>query len=74
MTMPIEALPVTQIKFAGRCTALRWLAFTGLSRWYWCIRTRWQLADLDAHGLRDIGLSEADRKHECARLFWDGTS
>ncbi len=45
-----------------------------LSGWYWGVRTRRQLAELDTHGLRDIGLSDADRKRECARRFWHGLS
>lgn len=32
--------------------------------------SRAELARLGAHELRDIGLSPADRAHECAKPFW----
>lgn len=72
--MHSETFPGPQIKFARRGTALLSSVMTRLSAWYWSARTRRQLAELDAHGLRDIGLSEADRRRECARPFWHGLS
>lgn len=35
------------------------------------IRTRQHLAELDAHMLRDIGLSKADARAEAGRAPWD---
>lgn len=34
-------------------------------------RQRSALADLDAHALRDIGLTEAEARREARRPFWD---
>jgi uncharacterized protein YjiS (DUF1127 family) len=33
-------------------------------------RQRLALLDLDSRLLRDIGLSQADVRHECAKPFW----
>jgi uncharacterized protein YjiS (DUF1127 family) len=38
--------------------------------WLRRIRTRQQLRVLDAAQLDDIGRSEAERRHECAKWFW----
>ena len=44
-----------------------------LALWYRRARTRAQLARLDAAALCDIGISEIERRAECARWFWQGT-
>lgn len=35
-------------------------------------RTRRRLRDLSPHLLADVGLTEADRRQECAKWFWQG--
>lgn len=67
--MYIDALP-TPIKFAKPgMTGLRKLV-TLISAWYWDAKTRRELVGLDARELRDIGLTEYDRRRECAKPFW----
>ena len=39
--------------------------------WLRRMRTRRQLADLDAERLRDVGLTPAERAAECAKWFWE---
>ncbi|HEX2113631.1 MAG TPA: DUF1127 domain-containing protein [Alphaproteobacteria bacterium] len=68
--MIIEILPAPQSKFAAHGAALLQSIFALLSDWRWRRRTRRQLAQLDANGLKDIGLSECDRWRECAKPFW----
>jgi len=41
-----------------------------VARWHDLRATRRALARLDAHALRDIGLSAEARDAECARPFW----
>jgi uncharacterized protein YjiS (DUF1127 family) len=38
----------------------------------WLMRkqTRHALAQLDGRALRDVGISRAQRAHECAKWFW----
>ena len=38
--------------------------------WYLRLKTRRQLRTLDARLLDDVGISEAERQHECAKRFW----
>jgi uncharacterized protein YjiS (DUF1127 family) len=38
--------------------------------WLRRIATRRHLRELDAHQLADIGCSEAERRRECAKWFW----
>lgn len=38
--------------------------------WYGRARTRFVPQELDARGLADVGLTEAQRRHECAKWFW----
>lgn len=44
--------------------------FDALSRWQDWARQRHQLAGLDDHLLKDIGLSRADAARESAKPFW----
>lgn len=53
----------------GLQETVRRLSKTGLS-WLEILRQRRHLADLDAHLLRDIGLSETDRARELDKPFW----
>jgi uncharacterized protein YjiS (DUF1127 family) len=39
--------------------------------WLRRLRTRRQLAGLEAERLRDVGLTPAERDAECARWFWE---
>jgi uncharacterized protein YjiS (DUF1127 family) len=68
--MHIETFPVPQIKSARTGAALLRVLLNRLGDWYVCARSRRHLAELDRHMLKDIGLSEADRRRECARPFW----
>ncbi|MCF7202239.1 DUF1127 domain-containing protein [Pseudomonas oligotrophica] len=42
-----------------------------LRHWRTLARQRRQLAALDLHALKDIGLSRADVEREISRPFWD---
>jgi len=42
-----------------------------LRRWHRLARQRRQLAVLDEHALKDLGLSRADVEAEISRPFWD---
>ncbi|WP_313304501.1 DUF1127 domain-containing protein [Stutzerimonas balearica] len=42
-----------------------------LRRWHRLARQRRQLAALDGHALKDLGLSRADVEAEISRPFWD---
>jgi uncharacterized protein YjiS (DUF1127 family) len=41
-----------------------------IALWLRRIATRRHLRALETHRLDDIGLSEADRRRECAKWFW----
>ena len=41
-----------------------------LALWLRRARTRATLRDLDARGLKDIGLTPEARQHECVKWFW----
>jgi uncharacterized protein YjiS (DUF1127 family) len=70
--MIIEILSHPQSNAARRDFALLRDALNLLGDWRWRRRTRRQLAQLDAYGLKDIGLSDCDRWRECAKPFWRG--
>ncbi len=72
--MHIETFPAPQIKSARSGTALLRVLLTRFGDWYVCARSRRHLAELDGYMLKDIGVSEADRRRECARPFWQGLS
>jgi uncharacterized protein YjiS (DUF1127 family) len=42
-----------------------------LARWWRTRRERQQLLELSDHMLRDVGLTQAQARHEAARPFWD---
>ncbi len=55
------------------CSRLAWpirIAITRTRTWRRRSRTRRQLFVLDARQLHDIGITEADRRQECAKWFW----
>jgi uncharacterized protein YjiS (DUF1127 family) len=50
-------------------------AYTALlAAWWRCATTRRILQSLDPRQLADIGLTEAERDHECAKWFWQGSA
>jgi uncharacterized protein YjiS (DUF1127 family) len=53
---------------AGRVALWRMLRRLVLWQRQWV--TRRALADLEAHRLKDIGLTEVERRTECAKFFW----
>jgi uncharacterized protein YjiS (DUF1127 family) len=69
MTVLIQDHPISALRLsAGR---LRALAIVPL--WVRRAHTRRQLRGLDDRLLADIGISEGDRRRECARRFWEGS-
>jgi len=52
-----------------RRAALRAIA-TRIGRWWSRARERRALAQLDERQLRDVGLTLADARRECAKPFW----
>ncbi|WP_313303805.1 DUF1127 domain-containing protein [Stutzerimonas balearica] len=48
-----------------------WRLLARLRRWHRLARQRRQLAALDEHALKDLGLSRADIEAEISRPFWD---
>lgn len=40
--------------------------------WLRRVATRRTLKELDGRVLADVGLSQADRRRECAKWFWQG--
>ncbi|HUC68238.1 MAG TPA: DUF1127 domain-containing protein [Stellaceae bacterium] len=64
---------------APRRRTLWWLVVFAVTRlmamlatWRRRARSRRALARFAAHELRDIGISEGERWHECAKPFWRG--
>lgn len=45
-------------------------ALPTLRTWLMRLKTRRQLRDLDARLLADVGITEAERRRECAKWFW----
>jgi uncharacterized protein YjiS (DUF1127 family) len=68
--MTIEAFRTVQIKFIASVAAVAHDVCCRLGACFQNARTRRQLASLDAHELRDIGLTEAHRQAECRKSFW----
>jgi uncharacterized protein YjiS (DUF1127 family) len=52
--------------------ARAWLCVAGI--WRRRARTRRALQQVDARELADIGRTEAERKSECAKWFWQSES
>jgi uncharacterized protein YjiS (DUF1127 family) len=62
---------------APRRQTLWWLVVFAVTRlvamlavWRRRARSRRELAGFGAHELCDIGISAAERRHECAKPFW----
>ncbi|TIY02436.1 MAG: DUF1127 domain-containing protein [Mesorhizobium sp.] len=49
---------------------LRRLHLRLLARWYDRHLQRLDLAEIDEHLLRDVGLTPEDVRRECAKCFW----
>ncbi|RWQ65388.1 DUF1127 domain-containing protein [Mesorhizobium sp.] len=49
---------------------LRRLHLRLLARWHDRYLQRLDLAEIDEHLLRDLGLTPEDVRHECAKSFW----
>ena len=47
-----------------------WLRRRLFARWYDRHLQRLDLAEIDDHLLRDLGLSREDVRRECAKSFW----
>ncbi|QPC89885.1 DUF1127 domain-containing protein [Mesorhizobium sp. INR15] len=47
-----------------------WLRSRLLARWYGRHLQRLDLAEVDDHLLRDLGLTPEDVRRECAKSFW----
>ncbi len=62
-----HALPLSRT--ARTPAASAWVAF--LRRVMMVVGTRQALRELDAHMLRDIGLTAQDAHHEASRAPWD---
>jgi uncharacterized protein YjiS (DUF1127 family) len=62
-TAPVARLPFPFV-------ALRRLRLRLLARWYDRHLQRLDLAEIDDHLLRDLGLTPEDVRRECAKSFW----
>jgi uncharacterized protein YjiS (DUF1127 family) len=45
-------------------------SLTKLRAWLMRLKTRRRLRHLDARLLADVGITEAERRRECAKWFW----
>ncbi|UVK39587.1 DUF1127 domain-containing protein [Mesorhizobium sp. AR10] len=63
-----NAAPVARLPFPFMI--LRWLRLRLLARWYDRHLQRLDLAEIDDHLLRDLGLTPEDVRRECAKSFW----
>ena len=61
-----SALPASRQSFPF----VTWLRRRLLARWYDRHLQRLDLAEIDDHLLRDLGLSREDVRRECAKSFW----
>ncbi|WP_028241662.1 DUF1127 domain-containing protein [Stutzerimonas azotifigens] len=65
-----RALPHRQPRHRPDLPTLLLALSARLALWRQRVRTRRQLAMLDARGLADIGISAAERDAELSRPFW----
>ncbi|MDH6230613.1 uncharacterized protein YjiS (DUF1127 family) [Mesorhizobium soli] len=71
MTTEKDIAETTRAAIAGE--GLRTMSrkvLIGLGNWYDRWQQRQDLADLDDHILRDIGISPREVERECAKPFW----
>ncbi len=62
---------MTSLSIAGQCKSSRVNMLTKIFNWLLVARQRNELAQLDAHALEDIGLTQADVSQELKRPLWD---
>lgn len=67
-TAASTSAPVARLPFPF--FALHRLRLRLLARWYDRHRQRLDLAEIDDHLLRDLGLTPEDVRRECAKSFW----
>lgn len=65
-------MPTASAPLASRQTfpVVTWLHRRLLARWYDRHLQRLDLAEIDDHLLRDLGLTREDVRRECAKSFW----
>ena len=65
-------MPTASAPLASRQTFpfVTWLHRRLLARWYDRHLQRLDLAEIDNHMLRDLGLTREDVRRECAKSFW----
>ena len=65
-------MPIASAPLASRRTfpVVTWLHRRLLARWYDRHFQRLDLAEIDDHMLRDLGLTREDVRRECAKSFW----
>ncbi|ESW73186.1 DUF1127 domain-containing protein [Mesorhizobium sp. C277A] len=65
-------MPTASAPFADRrpFPFVTWLQRRLLARWYDRHLQRLDLAEIDDHLLRDLGLTREDVRRECAKSFW----
>jgi len=66
---PLSSAFRLRASFASPKAGFVWLNF--LTRFWRAYDTRHQLSELDAHLLRDIGITRLDAQIEAARKPWD---
>ena len=65
-------MPIASAPLASRQTYpfVTWLHRRLLAHWYDRHLQRLDLAEIDDHMLRDLGLTREDVRRECAKSFW----
>ncbi|CCV04152.1 conserved hypothetical protein [Mesorhizobium metallidurans STM 2683] len=69
MTATTASTPAS-VSPVGRLPFLRRLRLRLVAGWYDRHLQRLDLADIDEHLLRDLGLTREDVRRECAKSFW----
>ena len=59
------------VALARICSELFHNASVAVHDWALRRRTRRHLHELDARTLADVGITEDQRRHECAKPFWE---
>lgn len=70
MTLSSEAMNILNQRSLPIVAALAVQFAVCVTKWATRRRTRIALSKLDAHLLRDVGLTQGQRDSEAARLFW----
>ncbi|RUX23549.1 DUF1127 domain-containing protein [Mesorhizobium sp. M7A.F.Ca.US.011.01.1.1] len=64
------AFPAAPLPSRRSFPLVTWLRSRLLARWYDRHLQRLDLAEIDDHLLRDLGLTRQDVRRECAKSFW----